>query len=140
MTLKEQPPTAIVTCMDARLDAAGLLDRWPEAVHVIRNAGARATDDVLRSLAASCAMGTKRVLVVHHTDCAMAAHTDEDIRRLLPAGADRDIDLLTIADQQEALRHDVAAIGESGLLPADIEIQGFVYDLSARSARELPVR
>jgi len=140
MTPDEQPRTAIVTCMDARLDAAGLLDLWPEAVHVIRNAGARATGDALRSLAASCAMGTRRVLVVHHTDCAMAAHTDEEIRRQLPPEAGRDVDFLTIADPDEALRQDVEAIGRSGLLPAGTEVQGFVYDLEARVAREVPVR
>lgn len=138
MPRDEQPRTAIVTCMDARLDAAGFLDLWPEAVHVIRNAGARVTDDVLRSLAASCAMGTERILVVHHTDCAMAKHADESLRSLLPAGADPDVELLTIADQEATLRDDLAKIGESSLLPAAVELRGYVYDLETGAARELP--
>lgn len=131
------PRTAVVACMDARLDAAGFLDLWPTAVHVIRNAGGRVTADVLRSLAASCAMGTKRVAVVHHTRCAMAEHTDEQIRDLLPAGAEPDMDFLTIGDPLEALEHDVNAIRRSTLLPPDTEVLGFVYDLDARVGRPI---
>jgi carbonic anhydrase len=128
--------TAIVTCMDARLDACGFLDLWPGVVHVIRNAGGRVTDDALRSLAASCAMGTTRALVVHHTDCAMARHDDEQIRELLPAGAEPEIDFLTIADPIEALEEDLRSVRNSKLLP-ELEVSGFVYDLDARTARRL---
>jgi carbonic anhydrase len=134
MTAK--PQTAIVTCMDARLDAAGFLELWPEAVHVTRNAGGRVTDDVLRSLAASCAMGTERVIVVHHTDCAMAAHTDEQIRDRLSLSADIEMDFLTIADPQAALAEDLQAVRSSSLLPSQIEVLGYVYDLEARAVRE----
>jgi len=130
---------AVVTCMDARLDAAGFLDAWPAPVHVVRNAGARVTPDVLRSLAASCAMGTGRVLVIHHTQCAMAEHTDEDIRKLLPPGADPEVDFLTIADPVETLRQDLLSIRSSSLLPSDIEVTGFIYDLDSRATREIQI-
>lgn len=133
----EDPRTAIVACMDARLDAAGFLDSWPEPVHVVRNAGGRVTADALRSLAVSCTMGAERVAVVHHTDCAMARHNDEQIRDLLPPGADQEVDFLTIADPVEALREDVLSIRDSSLLPADIEVTGFIYDLDSREAREI---
>lgn len=132
-----EPQTAIVTCMDARLDAAGFLDLWPEAVHVTRNAGGRVTADVLRSLAASCAMGTERILVVHHTDCAMAAHTDAQIRNLLPAGTGSEIEFLTIGDPLKALEQDVQAVIGSSLLPPDTEVRGLVYDLELGVAREV---
>lgn len=135
----EDQRVAIVACMDARLDAAGFLDDWPAPVHVVRNAGCRTTDDVLRSLAASCAMGTRKILVFHHTDCAMAAHSDEQIRELLPPDADPEVDFLTIADPVEALREDVLAIRGSSLLPAEIEVSGFIYDLDSREAREIQV-
>ncbi len=137
--ISEDQPTAIVTCMDARLDAAGFLGLWPAAVHVIRNAGGRVTDDALRSLAASCAMGTRRVLVVHHTRCAMAERTDEEIRELLPPDAEPEVDFLTIADPLEALEHDVRSVRGSSLLPSDIEVLGFVYDLDARVARQVDI-
>jgi carbonic anhydrase len=127
--------TAVVTCMDARLDAAGFLDLWPGAVHVIRNAGARVTDDVLRSLAASCAMGTERILIVHHTDCAMAKHSDEQVRERLPDAA-AGVEFLTIADPGAALRADLEAIRGSALLPAGIDVRALVYDLEASSVRD----
>lgn len=133
----EHPRIAIVACMDARLDAAGFLDCWPDPVHVIRNAGGRVTADALRSLAVSCAMGAERIAVVHHTDCAMAKHTDEQIRALLPTGAGAGVDFLTIADPLEALREDIEAIRSSALLPGEVEASGFVYDLDSRSAREV---
>jgi carbonic anhydrase len=134
----EDPRTAIVACMDARLDEAGFLAEWPGAVHVIRNAGGRMTGDALRSLAASCAMaGTERVVVVHHTDCAMAKHDDEQIRDLLPDGAGAEVEFLTIADPKRALHEDVEAVRASSLLPTGIEVRGFVYDLEARAPREL---
>jgi carbonic anhydrase len=135
----QEPRTAIVTCMDARLDAAGFLDDWPTTSHVVRNAGGRVTADALRSLAASGAMGVERVLVIHHTDCAMAAHTDEDIRRLLPVEAEPELDFLTIADPIEALRQDVEAVRSFRLLPPDTEVRGFVYDLRAQTAGEIEI-
>jgi carbonic anhydrase len=133
------PRTTIVTCMDARLDEAGFLDRWPSPVHVIRNAGGRVSADALRSLAASCTMGIERILVVHHTQCAMAKYTDEELRELLPPGAETEIDFLTIADPLEALRQDVLAVRNSTLLPSGIEVSGFVFDLDAGAARQIEV-
>lgn len=133
----EGPRTAIVACMDARLDAAGFLDSWAAPVHVVRNAGGRVTADALRSLAVSCGMGAETIVVVHHTDCAMARHTDEQLRALLPEGAEPGLDFLTIADPEEALREDVEAVRASSLLPVGIEVAGFVYDLEERAAREL---
>jgi carbonic anhydrase len=135
----QEPHTAIVTCMDARLDAVGFLNDWPGAVHVIRNAGGRVTADALRSLAASAAMGTERVLVVHHTDCAMAKHTDEEIRALLPAGADAEVDFLTIENPLQALAQDVQAVRDCDLLPADTEVRAFIYDLDLQAAGEVEI-
>lgn len=134
-----EPRTAIVTCMDARLDAAGFLAEWPTAVHVVRNAGGRVTADALRSLAASCAMGTERVLLIHHTDCAMAKHSDEDIRELLPPGAGAEVEFHTIGDPSGALAEDVQAIRECDLLPAGTEVRAFVYDLDLRAAGEVEI-
>lgn len=138
MELKE-PRTAIVTCMDARLDAAGFLSDWPATIHVVRSAGGRVSADVLRSLAASCALGTERVLVIHHTDCAMAKHTDEEIRELLPPGADLEVEFLTIGEPGKALAQDVQAIRECNLLPAGIEVRAFVYDLDLQTAGEVEI-
>jgi pyridoxamine 5'-phosphate oxidase len=125
--------------MDARLDATGFLRAWPDAAHVIRTAGGRVTGDVLRSLAASCALGTERVLVIHHTDCAMAAHTDEQIRAMLPPGPQPEIDFLTIDDPVEALTRDVHAVRSSTLLPEGTEVRGLMFDLEAGRAEEVDI-
>ena len=134
-----RPHTVIVTCMDARLDALGFLHDWPEAAHVIRTAGGRVTEDVMRSLAASCALGTERVLVMHHTDCAMAAHTDAEIRALLPVGPQPEIDFLTIGDPLEALTRDVHAVRGSTLLPEGTEVSGLMFDLETGRAEEIEI-
>lgn len=135
----QAPHIAILTCMDARLDAVGFLDEWPNAAHVVRNAGGRVTADALRSLAASCAMGIEQVVVIHHTDCAMAAHTDDDIRELLPQDAESEIDFLTIDDPLHALAQDVQAVRDCKLLPADTEVRAFIYDLDLQAAGEVEI-
>ena len=136
----EGPTTAILACMDARLDAAGFLDSWPDVVHVVRNAGGRVTADALRSLAASCAMaGTERIIVLHHTDCAMAMHSEEQIRTLLPPGTAEGIEFLTIAEPIQALQEDVAAVRGAPFLPPGVEVVGMVYDLGERTVREVTV-
>ncbi len=135
----QEPRTAIVTCMDARLDAAGFLDDWPSAVHVIRSAGGRVTADPLRSLAASCATGVERVLIIHHTDCAMAADRADEIRKQLPPGAKSELDHLTIDDPQQALVQDVQAVRDCKLLPADTEVRAFIYDLDLQAAGEVEI-
>ena len=131
-------PTAVVTCMDARLDAFEFFDPL-SVVHVIRTAGGRVTGDVLRGLAASCAMGTERVIVMHHTDCAMAKHSDEQIRELLPPGPQPEIEFLTIGDPLEALTRDVHAVRASTLLPESVEVRAMMFDLEAGEAREVEV-
>ena len=83
------PPSrqlAILTCMDARLHPEYFLGIEPGEAHVITNAGGRASDDAIRSLIVStCLLGTREVLVIHHTDCGMNKHTDADIHRKLQA-------------------------------------------------------
>jgi carbonic anhydrase len=128
---------AVLACMDARLDAAGYLDGRPEPVHIVRNAGGRVTLDVLRSLAVSCTTGIDRILVFHHTKCAMVAHTDVELRKLLPSGAKPEMHFFTIDDPDEALRRDLRLIKGSTLLPPGIEVRGFIYDLDLREAREI---
>ncbi|HEX4463268.1 MAG TPA: hypothetical protein VH042_01350 [Solirubrobacterales bacterium] len=132
-----QLPTVLLTCMDARLeDMRGLGDLSLSATHIVRNAGGRASDDALRSLAASCAMGAKRVLVAHHTDCAMSQIDNDALRRKLPDPSDAtDIDFMTIDDQRAALHRDVSHIASSPLLPPGIEVIGLMYDIHAHTAK-----
>jgi carbonic anhydrase len=151
---------AILTCMDARLDPAKYAGLSEGDAHVIRNAGGRASDDAIRSLVISYKLlGTKEWFVVHHTDCGMEFFTDDVIRGLLansletaalgpdgfydvgtgPGSTEgKYIDWLTIADQQGAVVDDVVRIRNHPLVPAEIPIYGYVYDVRSGRLIEVP--
>src|SRR5271154_1158517 len=98
---------AIVTCMDARIDVFAALGLHLGEAHVIRNAGGRVTDDVLRSLALSChVLGVDTVVVMQHTNCGLAGVSDEELRRRTGA----DLGFFPIDDHAEALREDIALL------------------------------
>ncbi|MCK2217731.1 carbonic anhydrase [Actinomadura sp. ATCC 31491] len=123
---------AVVTCMDSRIDPLGLLGLKPGDAKILRNAGARVTDDVLRTLVlAVCLLGVERVLVMPHTDCGMTKATDADVHALAAQrGVDtRSLEFHTIADQQATLRHDLTRIRTSPFLPEGMPVAGAVYDV-----------
>ena len=127
---------AILTCMDARLVPSRQLGLEEGDAHVIRNAGGRARD-ALRSLVISQQLlGTREVAVIHHTDCGMLTFRNEDLRAklrdALGADAEREaqgLDFLPFADVEQSVRDDVAFLRSSPLMPTDIPIRGFVYDV-----------
>jgi len=151
---------AILTCMDARLDPAKYAGLSEGDAHVIRNAGGRASDDVIRSLVISYKLlGTREWFVIHHTNCGMETFTDEIMRGLLAkslttatidAGGWRDtgqgpgstegafIDWLTIADQIESVCADVCRIRVHPLVPREIPIYGYIYDVKTGQLVEVP--
>jgi len=132
---------AVLTCMDARLDPARFLGLEVGDAHVIRNAGGRASEDAIRSLAISQQLlGTIEVVVIHHTDCGMLTFSNEDLRKKLKqelnANAEH-IDFLPFKDLEQSVRDDVATIKNSPLLLKNIEVSCFIYDV--KSGRLLPV-
>jgi carbonic anhydrase len=124
---------AVLTCMDSRIDPLAMLGLRPGDAKVLRNAGARVTDDVLRTLVlARYLLGVDRVMIVAHTGCRMAGCDEEDVHAAIHAagGPDtRSISVLTAADQEAALRADVQRVRSWPYL-GDIAVGGFVYDLS----------
>jgi len=132
---------AVLTCMDARLDPAKALGLQEGDAHVIRNAGGRASEDALRSLVISHKLlGTREFLVIHHTDCGMLTFTNEQLREQLrrDLGADASgIDFLPFSDLDESVRRDVATVRSSPLIPKDIPVTGFVYDVRTGRLREV---
>jgi carbonic anhydrase len=132
---------AILTCMDARLDPAKFLGLAEGDAHVIRNAGGRASGDALRSLIISQQLlGTREVVVIHHTDCGMLTFGNEELQRRLGEGfgADAsDIDFLPFTDLAQSVRDDVATIRNSPFVPEDVPVSGFIYDV--HSGRLQPV-
>lgn len=126
---------AILTCMDSRYTAQGVLGVALGDAHVIRNAGGRVTDDAIRSLVLSAhALGTRGCVVIHHTNCGLFNTTNEAIHARIKEATGEDasaIDFLPFADTAESVREDLAALRACPLLPADYEVLGFVYDVTS---------
>ncbi|MBX5455395.1 MAG: carbonic anhydrase [Thermogemmatispora sp.] len=131
---------AIVTCMDARIDPARILGLEEGDAHVIRNAGGR-TAEALRSLIISQQLlGTRTIVVIHHTDCGMLTFENADLQRRLQEqfGVDAStIDFLPFKDLEQSVRDDIALLRSSPFLLKESEIVGFIYDV--HSGRLLPV-
>ncbi|GAC1442180.1 MAG: carbonic anhydrase [Mycobacteriales bacterium] len=124
---------AVVTCMDSRLSPLEMLGLQPGDAKILRNAGARVTDDVLRTLVlAVYLLGVDRVMVVAHTDCRMTKVTDEQIHEeMLSRGVDtRSLEFGTMADQLAELAGDVQKIRSSPYLPPGLAVVGCIYDVA----------
>jgi carbonic anhydrase len=132
--------TTVVTCMDARLIPTRFLGLEEGEAHVIRNAGGRA-QDALRSIVISeRLLGTNEVLVIHHTDCGMQTFKNEDLYAKVQEdlGADAsDIDFLPFADLEQSVRDDVEFLRSSPLVPDDVSVRGFVYDVKSGKVSEV---
>jgi len=124
---------AIITCMDSRISPLAIVGMDPGDVKILRNAGARVTDDVLRTLVlATFLLGVDRVLVMPHTDCRMASATEAQIHDLITAehGVDtRSVEFRTVDDQLGALKLDVTRIRTYPLLANGVSVGGAVYDV-----------
>jgi len=131
---------AIVTCMDARIVPSRAFGLQEGDAHVIRNAGGRARD-ALRSLVISQRLlGTKEIAVIHHTDCGMLTFSNRDLHAKVKSdlGADAsEIDFLPFSDLEESVREDVAFLLSNPLIPGDVVIRGFIYDVRTGTLREV---
>ena len=124
---------ALVTCMDSRIEPLQLLGMEQGDVKILRNAGARVTDDVLRTLVLGAyLLDVTRVLVMPHTHCKMASATEEEIHAsiLENFGVDTNsVEFRTVPDQELALAYDVRRIRSYPLLPKDLVVAGAIYDV-----------
>jgi carbonic anhydrase len=119
---------AVVTCMDARIDVFAAIGLHLGEAMVLRNAGGRVTDDVLRSLAlATGVLGVNSVVVMQHTKCGLAGVTDEELRDITGA----DLGFFPIDDHAAALREDIELLATKPYLHRVKEIGGFVYDVES---------
>ena len=131
---------AIVACMDARLNPYGLLGLSEGDAHVIRNAGGVITADELRSLAISQRLlGTKEIILIHHTDCGMLTFTDDEFRAqvlaetgIKPAWAPE-----AFNDLDTDVRQSIARIKAEPAIPLKDAVRGFVYDVATGALREV---
>ena len=134
---------AVLTCMDARVDPAALLGLRPGDAHVLRNAGGRATEDAVNALAMSQAvLGTREVMVLHHTECAMGRMQQTEIAGRIEAATGHPFHgkLDTFADPTEAIVEDVERLRRSPHLAHRDRIRGFMYDLERNTVTEVFAR
>ena len=151
---------AILTCMDARLDPAKIAGFAEGDVHVIRNAGGRASDDAIRSLVISHKLlGTKEWFVIHHTGCFMETFSDEVMRNLLASSLETAslgpdgwtdpggegslegeyIGWLTIVNREKGVAADVRRLRAHPLVPRSLPIHGYLYDVKTGRLAAVPV-
>ena len=131
---------AVLACMDARLDLFGALGLGVGDAHLIRNAGGIPTDDALRSLALSQrSLGTREVMVIHHTDCGMDGFDDAAFRRELEAesGAAPPWQVSGFTDLYEDTSRSVRAVRDCPWLPYRDEVRGFVFDVATARITEV---
>jgi carbonic anhydrase len=129
-----------VACMDARLNVYALLGLEEGQAHVIRNAGGVVTDDVLRSLLISQRLlGTKEIILIHHTDCGMLTFTDDEVKAAVESdtGLRPHFALEAFGDLDADVRQSIARIKASPFVPVKESIRGFVYDVATGELREI---
>lgn len=140
----ERPPRrrlAVITCMDARINLFSLLGLREGDAHIIRNAGGVITEDEIRSLAISQRlMGTREIILIHHTDCGMQAFDDADFRAELEAetGVSVPWDTEAFSDLDLDVRKSIARIRDSPFIPHSEKVRGFVYEVETGVLREVP--
>lgn len=134
---------AIVTCIDSRIDPLSVVGMGPGDVKILRNAGARVTDDVQRTLLlATYLLGVQRILIMPHTDCRMVGSSEADIHATIRAdsGADtRSIEFRTSDDVDVSLALDVVRVRAHPLLPPGTRVGGAVYDVHTGLLRPIEV-
>jgi carbonic anhydrase len=132
--------TAIVACMDARLNVYGILGLKEGEAHVIRNAGGVVTDDEIRSLAISQRLlGTHEIILIHHTDCGMLTFTDDGFKASIEqeTGIKPPWAAEAFTDLDEDVRQSIRRITSSPFIPHTDSVRGFVFDVATGKLREV---
>ncbi len=140
LPLPPSKPLVVVACMDARLNPYGVLGLREGDVHVVRNAGGVVTDDVIRSVTISQRLlGTREILLIHHTDCGMVTFKDDDVKAQIEAevGFRPPFALEAFPDPDEDVRQSIARIHASPFIPRKDSVRGFVYDVHTGALREV---
>ena len=131
---------AVVACMDARLNVYAMLGLEEGQAHVIRNAGGVITDDEIRSLAISQRLlGTREIILIHHTDCGMLTFTDDDFKAAIQAdtGIKPAWSAEAFSDLDTDVRQSIARIKASPFIPQMGSVRGCVFDVATGKLNEV---
>jgi carbonic anhydrase len=130
----------VLACMDTRVDPLPLLGLRPGDAHVVRNAGGRVTEDVIRSLVLSSALlGTRYAVVMHHTDCGLRAPSDEHVRASLRERGIYTGSMMigSFDDLDASVRSDVRALATERLVGSSMTVWGLVHDVTTGQLRQV---
>ena len=131
---------AVVACMDARLHVSKILGLEEGDAHIIRNAGGVVTDDAIRSLAISQRLlGTREIILIHHTDCGMLTFKDDEFRRQIQeeTGVRPEWAAEAFPNLEDDVRQNIARIKASPFIPQKASVRGFVYEVESGKLREV---
>ncbi|MBV9454417.1 MAG: carbonic anhydrase [Rubrobacter sp.] len=131
---------AVVACMDARLNIYGMLGLKEGDAHIIRNAGGVITDDEIRSLLISQRLlGTREIILIHHTDCGMLTFSDDEVKGQIQqeVGIKPQFPLESFADLEEDVRQSIRRIQMSPFIPYKDSVRGFIYEVETGRLREV---
>jgi carbonic anhydrase len=131
---------AVLACMDARLNPYGALGLQEGDAHIIRNAGGVVTDDAIRSLTISQRLlGTREIVLIHHTDCGMLTFQDDDVKAAIEkdTGLRPHFALESFSDLEEDVRQSIRRIQASPFIPHTDAVRGFVYDVRSGQLNEV---
>ncbi len=137
------PPSrqmAVVACMDARLDVHKILGLEEGEAHVIRNAGGVVTDDVIRSLVISQRLlGTREIILIHHTDCGMLTFTDDDLKQQIQqeVGIKPEFAMEAFSDLEGDVLQSIGRIKANPFVPNKDSVRGFIYEVETGRLREV---
>ena len=141
LPIKPKTKVAIVTCMDSRLHVAPALGLALGDAHILRNAGGRVTEDMIRSLVISeQQLGTREIVVLHHTDCGAQTFTNDEFADQLQRDLGVDVhgkDFLPFTDIEDSDQVDVAILKNSLLIPEDVAISGAIYNVDTGRITEV---
>ncbi|KAM3513338.1 hypothetical protein MY11210_003022 [Beauveria gryllotalpidicola] len=129
----------VITCMDARLDPAKFLGLTEGDAHVIRNAGGRAADSIRSLIISQQLLGTREIVLIHHTDCGMLTFTDDVLRSKIRAELHQNADhfaFLPIQDLAKSVADDIAFLKKSEFI-LDVPITGYIYDVKSGAILEV---
>ncbi|ABN65653.1 carbonate dehydratase activity [Scheffersomyces stipitis CBS 6054] len=130
---------AVVICMDARIDPAKALGLSEGDAHVIRNAGGRASDALRSVIISQRLLGTREIVVVHHTDCGMLTFSDEQLRGIVKKETGHSVDhfaFLPFSDLEGSVKEDVEFLKNSPLV-LDVPVSGYVYDVKTGKVKKV---
>jgi carbonic anhydrase len=131
---------AVVACMDARLNVYSILGLQEGESHVIRNAGGVVTDDVIRSLAISQRLlGTREIVLIHHTDCGMLTFTDDEFKKSIEdeIGIKPQWSAEAFGDLDADVRQSIKRIKANPFIPRTDQVRGFVFDVATGKLNEV---